>query len=90
MTYCFRFPTDFVGAYSAFITGDPSVENIQAMTDAEVLFIRKDDVASLAKQKLPWATFLRIVAEREYVELEQRVFDLQRLSVKERYAALVL
>lgn len=89
MTYCFRFPADFVGAYSSFITGQPSVENIQAMTASEILCIRKEQIERLAAQQHSWATFLRIVAETQYVELEQRVFDLQRLTAKERYAALL-
>ncbi|TDS12294.1 Crp/Fnr family transcriptional regulator [Sphingobacterium paludis] len=89
MTYCFRFPLDFVGAYSSFITGGPSIESIQAITAAEVLLIKKQDIAQSLATTLAGTRFLRYIAEQQFLELENRVFGLQRLSAKERYQELV-
>lgn len=41
-TFCFRFPSTLMAPYSAFITGGPSVETMQAITDTE-LFVAKVD-----------------------------------------------
>lgn len=35
MTYCFRFPNDLIASYSSFISGLPSRENMQAISEAE-------------------------------------------------------
>jgi len=89
MTYCFRFPNDFAAAYSSFITGGPSIESIQAITAAEVLLIKKQDINQSLATNLEGASFLRSIAEQQFLELEHRVFGLQRFSAKERYQELL-
>jgi CRP-like cAMP-binding protein len=89
MTYCFRFPGDMMAAYSAFITGNGSVEYIQALSDAEVLVIPKDQIDLLLTKSPAWIHFLKIMAEQQYLELEGRVFQLQRDSAPERYENLI-
>ncbi|AEA45956.1 Crp/Fnr family transcriptional regulator [Fluviicola taffensis] len=85
ITYCFRFPNELIAAYSSFITGNPSVENLQALSPAELLIIQQKDIDLLVKENPKWVTFLRIIAEQNYLELETRVFQLQRDSAQERY-----
>nr|WP_294860457.1 Crp/Fnr family transcriptional regulator [uncultured Fluviicola sp.] len=89
MTYCFRFPGEMVAAYSAFITGNGSVEYIQALSDSELLIVPKDQIDMLLAKSPAWIHFLKIVAEQQYLELEGRVFQLQRDSAHERYQNLV-
>lgn len=89
MTYCFRFPGDMVAAYSAFITGNGSVEYIQALTDSELLVIPKNQIDQLLEKNSSWIHFLKIIAEQQYLELEGRVFQLQRDSAQERYQNLI-
>lgn len=89
MTYCFRFPGDLVAAYSAFITGNGSVEYIQALADTELLVIPKDQIDQLVTKNPAWIHFLKIIAEQQYLELEGRVFQLQRDSAQERYQNLL-
>lgn len=89
MTYCFRFPGDMMAAYSAFITGKGSVEYIQALSDAELLVIPKDQIDVLLTKSPAWIHFLKIIAEQQYLELEGRVFQLQRDSANERYQNLI-
>ncbi len=89
MTYCFRFPGDMAAAYSAFITGNGSVEYIQALADAELLVIPKDQIDRLLANNPAWIHFLKIIAEQQYLELEGRVFQLQRDSAQERYQNLI-
>lgn len=89
ITYCFRFPNQFIAAYSSFITGNPSVENIQAITKAQILVIKKEVIQKLSIHSLKWTTFLKIVAEQQYLELENRIFQLQRDSASKRYKSLM-
>lgn len=89
MTYCFRFPGEMMAAYSAFITGKGSVEYMQALSDAELLVIPKDQIDGLLVKNTAWVYFLKIMAEQQYLELEGRVFQLQRDSAQERYQNLI-
>ena len=41
-TFCFRFTNDLLAPYSAFITGHPSLETMQAITDSNLLIIKKE------------------------------------------------
>lgn len=89
LTYCFRFPGDLMAAYSSFITGSGSVENMQALCAAELLVVKKEAIERLVNTDPKWIQFARIIAEQQYIELENRIFQLQRDSALERYRALV-
>lgn len=89
ITYCFRFPGDLIAAYSSFITGNGSLENMQALSDSELLVIRRNDIDRLVEENPNWVKFLKIIAEQNYLELESRVFQLQRDSAQTRYQYLV-
>lgn len=89
ITYCFRFPQDLIAAYSSFITGNGSVENIQAITPAELFIIQRSNIDRLVEENPNWVKFLKIIAEQNYLELESRVFQLQRDSAQTRYANLI-
>ena len=43
VTYCFTFSDNLLSAYSSFITGKETPENIQAITDCELLLFSKED-----------------------------------------------
>lgn len=89
ITYCFRFPGDFLASYSSYITGEPSVETLQAIVPAEILVITKTDIQKLVDRHINWTVFLKMVAEQQYIELEQRIFQLQKNTAAERYAKLL-
>ncbi|KAB1067962.1 Crp/Fnr family transcriptional regulator [Tamlana haliotis] len=89
LTYCITFPNNFMTAYSSFLTNQPTQENIQAITDTELLSIPKDKIENLAKTSLNWLHFQKIIAEQQYIELEKRIFLLQGTSATKRYADLL-
>lgn len=89
MTYCFRFPNHMIAAYSSFISGGLSKENMQAITDAEVLVVKKKTVDEWVQDHMNWTRFVKIIAEQEYLELETRFFQLQRDSAAQRYSTLL-
>ncbi len=89
ITYCFRFPNDLMASYSSFISGTPSVETMQAISDADLLILKKDKVEELVQIHPNWMKFLKTIAEQEYLELEKRFFQLQRDNATQRYSVLL-
>jgi CRP-like cAMP-binding protein len=89
VTYCITFPHSLMTAYSSFLTANPTQENIQAITDVELLMMQKIDFEQLVKQHFNWTYFLKTIAEQQYIELEKRVFQLQRTDAATRYANLL-
>ncbi|WP_179474686.1 Crp/Fnr family transcriptional regulator [Chryseobacterium sp. H1D6B] len=89
MTYCFRFPNDLAASYSSFISGTPSVENIQAISEVNLLVIKKEKIEKLVNENPNWTVFLKVIAEQEYLVLEKRFFELQRDNAAQRYTSLL-
>ncbi len=89
ITYCITFPNQLMTAYSAFITGEKSAENMQAITPVELLIISKSNIQEMAENSPNWMKFLKIIAEQQYVELEKRVFQFQKNKAVQRYIDLI-
>jgi len=89
ITYCITFPNNLFTAYSSFITGQQTEENIQALTNVELLVIPKSKIEELAQQNPNWLKFLKIMAEQQYIELEKRIFQLQKNNALKRYTDLL-
>lgn len=90
VTYCFRFENSFVSAYSSFLTQTKSVENIQAITDVEVYSLTRDAILNLENSSKNWLKLFKINAENEYVEMEKRIFILQKETADQRYRNLMI
>lgn len=89
VTYCFRFPNSLMAAYSSFITDGPSVETMQAISPAELWVIKKSAIDTLAAESLVWTKYLKMIAEQQYLELEKRIFQLQKETALQRYMTLI-
>ncbi|TAE84226.1 MAG: Crp/Fnr family transcriptional regulator [Bacteroidetes bacterium] len=89
MTYCITFPNNLMTAYSSFITGQPTEENIQAVSTVELLIMSKNTINDLANTHVNWLKFLKVVAEQQYIELEKRIFQLQKNNAVKRYSELL-
>lgn len=89
ITYCITFPNNLMTAYSSFITGQTTAENIQAITAVELLIIPKYKFDDLVLKSPNWTKFLKIVAEQQYIQLESRIFQLQKDNAIQRYADLI-
>lgn len=88
-TYCITFPGNFSSAYSSFISGSPTEENIQAITKVELLVFEKEKITQLAAASHQWIRFLKMFAEYQYIELEKRIFHLHKYNASQRYAELL-
>lgn len=89
VTYCFTFENSFVSAYSSFLSQMPTHENIEALTDIQMLTIAKSDLQRLEQTNTNWLKFFKAIAEQEYMNLEKRVFLLQKESAETRYLDLM-
>jgi CRP-like cAMP-binding protein len=89
LTYCILFPGQFITAYSSFISGKKTAENIQAITPAELLILPKHVIEQLVDTSNNWLRFMKVMAEQQYMELENRVFQLQRDTARQRYLDLL-
>lgn len=89
ITYCITFPNNLMTAYSSFLTEQPTEENIQAITQTELLIISKEKIETLVQQNKNWIYFLKYIAEQQYIELEKRIFKLQKSDAAKRYADLM-
>lgn len=89
ITYCITFPNNFMTAYSSYLLAEPSKEIIQAITPAEILLIQKKDIEILTQRSPNWNIFLKIMAEQQYIALEQKIFQLQKSDASKRYTNLI-
>ena len=62
---------------------------MQALTPAELWTIKKNMIDKLATNSLKWTKYLQMIAEEQYLELEKRVFQLQKETASQRYANLL-
>jgi CRP-like cAMP-binding protein len=89
ITYCITFPNNLLSAYSSLITGKETEENIQAITQVKLLVFSKDTIDTLALKYPNWIHFMKIIAEQQYIELEKRIFQLQKSNALQRYSDLL-
>lgn len=89
ITYCISFPNHFMTAYSSFIMQQPTNENIEAISDVELLLFSKENIQGLEQNNPNWIKFLKIIAEQQYIELEKRIFQLQKNEALHRYKELI-
>ncbi|MGE8292054.1 MAG: Crp/Fnr family transcriptional regulator, partial [Sphingobacterium sp.] len=69
--------------------GGPSVETMQALSPAELWVIKKSAIDKLAAESLVWTKYLKMIAEQQYLELEKRIFQLQKETALQRYTVLL-
>ena len=89
VTYCLTFPNQIISAFSSFMTQKETFENIHALTNVELLAIKRHQYYELMNSSENWLKFSRYVAEQSYIEMENRLLALQMESAKKRYADLL-
>ncbi|MGG8497608.1 Crp/Fnr family transcriptional regulator [Tenacibaculum sp. TC6] len=89
VTYCFLSENSFVTAYSSFISQTPTTENIEAIVATETFIISKEHILQLEQSSNNWLKLFKLMAEQEYINLEKRIFVLQRESAENRYKSLL-
>jgi CRP-like cAMP-binding protein len=89
VTYCLTFPNNFITAYSSFISSEKTFENIQTLTDAEMLVIKRAHFQELINSSSSWLKFSNHLAEQSYILMEKRLLAIQMESAEKRYKDLL-
>ncbi|WP_299255352.1 Crp/Fnr family transcriptional regulator [uncultured Cytophaga sp.] len=89
ITSCLAFDNEMISAYASFITESQTEENIQAVSDSEIVLLKKHDLDFLYKQGTVWQKVGRIIAEMHYIELTKKIVSFQKDTAKERYNQLL-
>jgi CRP-like cAMP-binding protein len=89
ITTDFGIESDWVTDNYSRLNNSPSLLNIKALEDSEILVIQQKDL-SVLYDKIPKIEKLgRILIEKSFVKITQFSLDLQILSAKERYMKLL-
>ncbi|RIW14965.1 Crp/Fnr family transcriptional regulator [Algoriphagus lacus] len=76
---------NFVGAYSALITKEKNLIDIDCLTDCTLLVAEYEKITMLYGQYPQVERLARILAEQFFVRKEKREIELVTLEAKERY-----
>jgi len=85
----FTSENNFMVDYQSFLTQKTSHYYWQAMQDSQVIAFAFKDVQNLYASSPTWQKFGRLVAERVYLQLNERVEMLQFMSPEQRYTHLL-
>ncbi len=80
----------FTTDLSSFVMGKPGRWNMQAIEDAEIWVIQKEDYQKLAAAVPRWIEFERMLLIHCFVYMEERVFNLLSMSAEERFQQLFI
>jgi CRP-like cAMP-binding protein len=79
----------FVTALPSFISQKPSFEIIKAITDCELVTIKKTDLETLYNTYPNWERFGRLIIEEMFVESQNRIYAFITETAAERYKRLM-
>ncbi len=89
VTSCFCQENNLTTSYKSFVSQQPSELSIQTIEDSELLVIDYSDLKHLYQQSVIWLNIGRIIAERQYLVMEQYASVLCNESAKEKYLRLL-
>jgi CRP-like cAMP-binding protein len=81
----FNVESEFIGAYSAALSGMPSPLYIQALEDSRLLVVSFADFVQLRESHVCWQIVARKLSEALFMRAEQREHDLVLHSAESRY-----
>lgn len=90
VTYWFAFENDFATTFYSFIARKPGIETVQLLEDSIVWSISYDELQCLFDKHHDMERMVRIIYERSYIRLEERIIRLQFIPAKERYEQLLV
>jgi CRP-like cAMP-binding protein len=88
-SYSITFPSQIIASYSSLLLGSEAQENIEAITDAELLVLPFDFLERHLQHNINWLSFSKTIIKAEYVKLEERIFSLLNEPPKQRYLELL-
>ena len=85
----FFFEGAWVGDYQSFLTGQPSVQYIDALEDAELLVMPRADLQTLYGEQPRFERFGRLLAENVVIGSQRRTASLLFDTPEDRYLKLI-
>ena len=76
---------DFVTSLRSFISQSPSIENLQAISDCELVVFDRKVFVILIEKNQAFKNFYIKALEYNYITIEDRVFSLIEKSAEERF-----
>ncbi len=89
ITSWFAFENDIVASMYSFTTQKPSLENIEIVETSVVHSISYDQLQQLYQKYSEFNLIGRLLTEKYFIELEERIFSLQNQTAKERYQEIL-
>jgi CRP-like cAMP-binding protein len=80
---------EYTAEYESFLTRRPAAQNIEALTDTQVIDLGFDDMQRLYQQYPAFQEFGRKISEMLFVLLNQRNTALLALTPEERYRNMI-
>ena len=90
LTTYFNIEGTVATALRSYLKEVPAYENIQSLTDVELIYIEKKDMSILFEEIPAWNRIVRIVMEFLYVKMEERSISLQYNTASERYLSFLV
>lgn len=84
-TTFFQLPGYIAVDLKSFVQHTPSIEHIQAVSDSELLVVRRKDLYALYNEDWKWQQVGRMLVEQAYFDMEKRSISLQIESAQDRY-----
>jgi len=85
LTTYFNIENTFATALRSYLKEIPATENLQALTDVELICISKENMDRLYEEIPVWNKIGRLIMENLYVKMEERSISLQNNTAAERY-----
>lgn len=80
---------EFATVFSSFTMNTKSEETLHLISEAELLYIEKEDLEALYNTEVKWQIFGRKIMESLLLVKEQRIIDQLSLSAQQRYLKLI-
>lgn len=85
----FFFENGWYTDYESFLSGQPSLQYVEALEETELFVLEKQKLEYLYNTVPKFERFGRIMAEQAYLGIRRRTKGLTNLSATERYEKLV-
>ncbi|GAB4016490.1 Crp/Fnr family transcriptional regulator [Spirosoma koreense] len=89
ISFDFVFSNDFVSAYSSFLTGQPTVFTVQALTDVQLLRFSHTDLLKLYDESHRAERIGRLIAEQAFLRKTRREIQFLTSNARQRYVQLL-
>jgi len=80
---------DWITEYDSFYSVRPSLLSIEAIEPSVILQISRNDLLFLFLNNAKYDRNFRVIAEKKYIELENRILESARCGAEERYLSFL-